>query len=140
MQEMQEVQEQQEKFDAIWADLSHTQRRFVIAMTQHSSKREAALALDLNPDTVYRWPAVVDEALGFIMKDVLKSTWDILRHYSAQAAFTKTRGLKSKDEKLRQQVATEILNRVIGSWRPHREDPYPEPKMLVVRYVDEGIK
>jgi hypothetical protein len=44
-----------ERFAEIWAGLGHNQRRFVIAMLESKTKREAAESIGVQPNTAYKW-------------------------------------------------------------------------------------
>lgn len=110
-----------EKFSAIWAQLNHNQRRYVVAMQESTSKREAAQAVDLEPDTVYRWPSVVDEAVELMALNIKDSAIDILANAAVKAAMVKVAGLDSSNEKIRQDAATEILDRQLGKPTQHNE-------------------
>jgi hypothetical protein len=111
-----EIQEKSisERFSVIWAQLNHNQRRFVVAMQESSTKREAATAIELEPDTVYRWPSIVDEAVELMALNIKDAAIDILANATAKAAMVKLAGLDSANEKIRQDVATEILDRQLG--------------------------
>lgn len=98
----------------MWPKLSRNQRRFVVAMQECATKKEAAEAIGLEPDTVYRWPGIVDEAINALSSDVEAAVWDILQSSAAKAAMVKVAGLDENDDRLRQAVASEILDRFLG--------------------------
>jgi hypothetical protein len=103
-----------ERLSGVWRQLSRNQQRFVIASLEEPNKRLAAEAIDIKPDTVYRWPEIVDEAIS-LARDYTKDTAiEILAQSLAKAAMVKVGGLDSDDEKIRQAVATEILDRKLG--------------------------
>jgi hypothetical protein len=131
------IAEPSERFYEIWKTLTDIQRRYVLARTTHANKREAALALGLRPDTVYHWPPEIEEALALLLADVLQAAWSELREAAARAARIKTEGLTLEDDRLRQQAATEILDRVLGRPRPHAPDIEDDQiSEIVVRHVD----
>lgn len=103
-----------ERIPAIWAKLSRNQRRFVIAMLESPTKKEAAEAIGMSPDTVYRWPDEVFDAIAAIEADRQASAISILAANVPKAAMVKTAGLDSDNEKIRQDSATEVLDRVLG--------------------------
>lgn len=103
-----------ERISTIWPKLNRNQRRFVVAMQECATKKEGAELIGIEPDTVYRWPSIVDEALKALSDDIETAVRDILYSAAAKAAMVKTAGLDSDDEKLRQAVATEIIERAIG--------------------------
>lgn len=101
-------------FEEIWRQLNHNQRRFVVAMLDSESKKDAAEAIGIQPDTVYRWPSIVDDAVALLGRDVKNSVVDILASGAAKAAMIKLAGLDSKDENMRQKIASEVLDRILG--------------------------
>lgn len=101
-------------FEEIWAKLNHNQRRFVIAMQECSTKAEAAKAVGMEPNTVYSWPNIVDEAVALLNQDIKNAAIDILASGAAKAAMIKLAGLDSSDEDMRQKVASEVLDRILG--------------------------
>ena len=103
-----------ERFSEVWRELSHNQRRFVVAMRQCSTKAEGAKLIQLEPDTVYRWPALVDEAIDLMDDSIKDASVEILSFAAAKAAMLKVGGMDSDDEKVRQDSASEILDRVLG--------------------------
>lgn len=103
-----------ERFIEVWGLLSHNQRRYVVAMQECTTKKEAAAAIDLEPDTIYRWPALVDEAVSLLNGNVRESAVQMLTHSLTKAAMVKITGMDSDDEKIRQGAASEILDRVLG--------------------------
>ena len=100
-----------EQFAAIWATLGHNQRRFVIAMLECSTKKEAAESIGIKPDTAYHWNGQVDEATALARQDIQSAAVGILGAASTKAAAIKTAGLDSDNERLRQDAASEILDR-----------------------------
>ena len=103
-----------ERISTIWPKLNRNQRRFVVAMQECATKKEGAELIGIEPDTVYRWPHLVDDALKALSDDIETAVLDIIHSAAAKAAMVKTAGLDSDDERLRQAVATEIIERVIG--------------------------
>lgn len=101
-----------ERFAEVWKQLSRNQRRFVVASLEYATKAEAAEAIDIKPDTVYRWPPIVDEAIALAFG--VDAVMEILAAAATKAAMVKAGGLDSDDEKIRQAVATEILDRIAG--------------------------
>jgi len=98
----------------LWNQLSRNQQRFAVAMLECSTKKEGALAIGLEPDTVYRWPAMVDVVIERLMNSAASSAYEILKGSVVKAANIKREGLESQDEKLRQDVSTEVLDRILG--------------------------
>lgn len=117
----------------LWRNLSRNQRRFVVAMQECATKKEAAEAIGLEPDTVYRWPGIVDEAINALSADVEAAVWDIIADSAAKAAMVKVAGLDESDDRLRQAVASEILDRFLGKPTQRQEISGPDGEPMVVQ-------
>uniref|UniRef100_A0A6M3J661 Uncharacterized protein n=1 Tax=viral metagenome TaxID=1070528 RepID=A0A6M3J661_9ZZZZ len=101
-------------FRRLWQQLTHNQRRFAVAMLDYPSKKEAALAVQIEPNTAYKWNSHVDDVVKFLLDRAAESAFDILEGGVVKAAMLKLAGLDSDDEKTRQGVATEVLDRILG--------------------------
>ena len=94
--------------------LSKDQLRFVVALQEHSTKMAAARSIRLKPELVYRWPPMVDEAARLLALDSLESARVLRRRNLVKAMGVKAAGLNSKDERIRQNTATEIIEWELG--------------------------
>jgi hypothetical protein len=101
-------------FAALWAKLTPIQRRFAVAMLEHPSKKEAAAAVGISPSTTYNWNSDVNDAIDYMTDNMALSVLGILAAAATKAAMVKANGLDSLDERVRQSVATEIIERHIG--------------------------
>jgi len=110
-----------EGISELWSQLNRNQRRFVVAMQEFPTKKEAAESIGLEPDTVYRWPDVVDRAVDAFSGDVEAAVMGVLRSIAGKAAMIKASGLDSEDEKVRQAVASEIIDRILGKATQRQE-------------------
>lgn len=110
-----------EQFAGLWSVLGHNQRRFVIAMLESKTKKEAAESIGVKPDTVYHWNGMVDEAVALARADIQSAAVGILAAAGSKAAAIKTAGLDSDTEKIRQDVASEILDRNLGKPKQRQE-------------------
>ena len=117
----------------MWPQLSRNQRRFVVAMQECATKKEAAESIGLEADTVYRWPSIVDDAVKILSDDVEAAVWDILADSAAKAAMVKVAGLDENDDKLRQAVASEILDRIMGRPTQRQEITGADGSEVVIR-------
>jgi hypothetical protein len=126
-----------ERFSAIWNRLTPLQRQFVVARTVYPNKRQAALSLGIRPNTAYKWGSLVDEAHALYLADTLSALRDGLQQLGALALLAKGEALQDPDPRIRQQVATEVLDRIIGKALPAtiREDPASD-NHVVVTYVN----
>ena len=113
-----------DRFAEIWGSLSPIQRRFVVAMQEYSSKKEAAESIDISPQTAYNWNGLVDEAVAFVSSDVALAQLGIIRANGVKAAAVKSAGLDSKDERIAQAAASEILDRNLGRATQRQEVEY----------------
>jgi len=94
--------------------LSLDQIRFVVARQEYSSDKDAAEHLGIQPQTVYRWPDEVKEAVRLMAYDGMITAQHIRRKALAKAMLVKVKGLDSDDDSLRQRVATEIIEWEMG--------------------------
>jgi len=105
-----------ERLEEIFALLTHDQLRFITAMLESKSKKEAAEKIDIKPATVYCWDnaELVNEAIRLIQLEPLESARRIRRGNLVKAMMVKSDGLNSDDEKVRQSTATEIIEWELG--------------------------
>ena len=98
--------------------LSPDQIRFVVARQEYPTDKEAAESIGLKPDTVYHWKsrdkAPIDEAGALMAGDGLVVAAHVRRKSLAKAMLVKVGGLDSEDERLRQNVATEVIEWEMG--------------------------
>jgi len=127
-----------ERFAEEWATLGHNQRRFVIAMLESSSKKEAALSIGIKPDTAYRWNGAIDTAIELARSDIQAAALGILQAVSTKAAAVKSAGLDSENERVRQDVASEILDRNLG--KPTQRSEVNQSGDVLIRVVREKAK
>lgn len=103
-----------ERLAEIWSKLNRNQKRYVIACVEYPIKKDAALAIGIEPQTAYAWPHYVNEAVDLVIDETVEGARGILKHSVAKAAMVKASGLDSDDEKTRQAAATEIIDRLLG--------------------------
>lgn len=106
---------------AVLAQLTIEQIRFVVARQRYATDKEAAEAIGLKPDTVYRWPEAVREAARALAMEGIATARELRRRYLAQAMLVKVDGLVSADEKIRQAAATEIIEWEMGKATQRQE-------------------
>ena len=104
----------QERLQAAISELSIDQIRFVIARQEYSTDKEAAESIGIKPDTVYRWPDIVKEAVRLMAADGIVVETHLRRRSLAKAMLVKISGLDSEREGLQQRVATEIIEWEMG--------------------------
>lgn len=98
----------------ILSRLSVDQRRYVVARMDYPTKNDAAKAIGMKPDTVYRWPPDVERAVELLSQDIITGAKQIRARSLAKAMLVKVKGLDSNDERLRQNVASEIIEWELG--------------------------
>ena len=103
-----------ERLSEILGGLNHNQHRFIVAMMDHPSKKEAAEAIGIVPQTAYRWPKEVEEAVELMRLNIAVGAREMLSKSVAKAALVKVAGLDDDDPKVRQAAATEVLDRILG--------------------------
>jgi hypothetical protein len=103
-----------DELDAALAQLSTDQIRFVVARQDCATDKEAARAIGIKPDTVYHWPEIVKDAVRLMAGDGLTTALHLRRRALAKAMGVKVHGLDSGDERLRQAVATELIEWEMG--------------------------
>ena len=106
-----------EQLADILEQLSFDQKRFIIARQETSTDKEAAEAIGIKPETVYRWrqeQSPIDEALSLMAHDGLVMALHLRRKSLAKAMAIKVGGLDEEDNRLRQGVATEIIEWEMG--------------------------
>jgi len=106
-----------DKLGDVLEKLTTDQVRFVVARQEFSTDKEAAHQIGVKPNTVYTWKhkgAPIDEAVRLMAYDGIVVARDMLRRSLAKAAAVKVAGLDDRDDRLRQAVATEILDRELG--------------------------
>ena len=130
-----------ERLSEIWNNLTRNQRRFAVAMQEYSTKKDAAISIGLEPDTVYRWNGIVDEAVELLSNDVAVAAYSILESYGVKAAMIKAGGLDSDTEKVRQDSSSEIMDRILGKPTQRNEITGKDGESITINFVwrDSGI-
>ena len=127
-----------EEFEKIWNEqMNHNQKRYAVACLDHVTKKDAADAIGIHEQTVYRWPDFVDQAVDFLLLDAKNSAMSILRSGLVKAAMLKLEGLDYKDEKLAQSVADSIMDRVLGRPTSRTEVTGPEGEPFKIEYIND---
>ncbi len=121
----------------IMCDLTLTQLRYVVARNECRTDKEAAETIGISPATVKGWTnkEQVDEAVRLMIWDGIITARELRRRNLAKAMAIKVAGLDSGDERLQQNVATEIIEGELG--KPKQEVEQHNDGELVVRYVND---
>jgi len=102
---------------ALCDELTANQIRFVTARQDYSTDKDAAQAVGISPSTVKDWKykgVPIDAAVELMAKDGLVVARKVRQRNIAKAMLVKVAGLDSNDERLRQGVATEIIEWEMG--------------------------
>jgi len=146
---MTENQTNQEKpssdqLEQVLARLTTDQIRFVVARQQFSTDKEAAAEIGIKADTVYQWKhkgLPIDDAVRLMTLDGMITALHIRKRHLAEAMAVKVAGLKSDDERLRQGVATEVIEWELGRATQRQENTGKDGGPIIVNFtsnVDDG--
>lgn len=124
-------------FALVWGKLSPLQRKFVVAMQEFPTKKEAAAAIGISPNTAYNWNEEVDTAVDFMRSNIALSTLGIIQANATKAAMVKAAALDSEDEKIAQGAATEILDRNLGKPTQRNEVTGENGGELIIKVVHD---
>ena len=96
--------------------LSDTQWRYVTLRIDNPSmsKKDAAEALEMSPQTIYHWPRYVDAALEKAREDMHSAALTVRKNALLKAMRVKMALLDSIDERVRDKAATDILEWELG--------------------------
>jgi hypothetical protein len=101
--------------------LTINQRRFVVACMDYPNKNDAAKAIGIQPNTVYKWPEEVDRAIHLLSLDMVSGAKALRLQALAKAMMVKVKGLDSGDERIRQSSATELIEWELGKAQQHTD-------------------
>lgn len=91
---------------------------YVMARSRVNSDAQGYSEAGIHKNTFYSWPAEERERLNDLAQRFKRETATralmILQDATEQAAKVKAEGLKSRDERIKQGAATEILDRMVG--------------------------
>ena len=126
-----------EQLSTVLAQLTTDQIRFVVARQECPTDKEAAEAIGIKPDTVYRWPDAVKEAVRLMAADGLIVAREVRRRSLAKAMLVKAAGLDSENERVRQGVSTEIIEWEMGKATQRQEVTGADGSPLTIEYVND---
>lgn len=109
-----ENQHSETELDEVLKNLTIDQLRYVVARMQTSTDKEAAKMVGVNNATVSVWGEPIKQAVKLMALDGVHVAREILRRSLPKAMAVKAKGLDSDNEKIRQDVATEIIDREMG--------------------------
>jgi len=129
-----------DELDAVLAQLTTEQVRFVVARQEYATDKDAAEAIEISPSTVYKWPAIVKDAVRLMAMDGLVTARHIRRRNLAKAMLVKVRGLDSNDEAIRQRVASEVIEWELGKAKQTTEHSGPDGGPIIIVDWDDSIQ
>jgi len=103
--------------DQMLGKLSIEQVRFVVARCEVSTDKEAAARIGIAAVTPKRWKrdgVPIEEVLQLMVQDGVTTALHLRRRHLAKAMQVKVAGLNAKNERLRQSVASEIIEWSLG--------------------------
>ena len=113
-----------EDLQALIGCLTTDQIRFVVARQEFSKDKEAAEEIRISPNTVKDWKyrgAPIDEAVKAMARDGIVVAKELRRRNLAKAMAVKVAGLDEEDARLRQAVASEIVEWELGKAKQTQE-------------------
>jgi len=106
-----------DELEKVLCELTIDQIRFVVARQEFATDKETAEEIGIAPATVSQWKykgAPIDEAVRLMALDGILVARELRRRNLAKAMAVKVAGLDEKDARLRQGVATEIIEWEMG--------------------------
>jgi len=126
--------------EALLAVLTTDQLRFLVARVDASTDKAAAQAVGIAQSTVKCWPKeqkqAIADALRLMAQDSIVTALHIRRRNVAKAMGVKVRGLDSPDERVRQGVATEIIEWELGKATQRQEISGKNGSVIPVTFID----
>lgn len=127
-----------DRLSEVLEHLTVDQMRFVVARQEFATKKEAALSMGIEPDTVYHWPKFVDEAIRLTALKIHESAVELRKRNLLKAMLIKVSGLDSDDASIQQKVATEIIEAELG--KPTQKQEWmtksTQPLQVVLQWID----
>jgi hypothetical protein len=126
----------------LFAELHDNHWRFITMMISNPgmTKGEAAQAIGVTADTVYRYPDVVDEALRIARENIHRAAIAMRQKVLMKALQVKIDLLDSKDEAIRSKAASEIIEWELGKATARTELSAGEGTGIMFVWVDADEK
>jgi len=120
----------------IFGQLNRNHWRFINLMLQDPSlsKKEAAKKLGLKPETLYRWPKQVDEALKLALQDAHIAARAMRRQWLLEALNVKVELLHSPDDAVRNRAASDIIEWELGKATQATQISGPDNGPITIRF------
>jgi len=114
-----------------------------VARQEFATDKEAAQEIGVKPDTVYQWKhkgAPIDDAVRLMALDGVIVASTLRRRHLAKAMAVKVAGLDDDDNRLRQNVATEIIEWEMGKPTQRTENKTEVGGAVKIEYVNDWRK
>lgn len=124
-----------EALTEVLAILTTDQIRFVIARQEYSRDNKAAEAIGIKPATVARWKydgVPIDKAVRLLTLDGLVVARELRRRSLPKAMAVKIAGLENDNDRLRQNVSTEIIEWEMGKATQKQEISGPDAGAFLI--------
>jgi hypothetical protein len=125
----------QDELASLLKTLTVDQIRFIVARQDCSSDAEAARVIGINKGTVSRWGDPVQRAVVLMALDGVHIAQELLRRALNEAVQVKIDGLRSRNEHVRQDVSTEIIDRNMGKPTQRQEITGADGEALTIKTV-----
>ena len=130
------------RLEALLGQLNTNQKRFIIARQEFATDKEAAESIKISPDTVKNWKyggAPIDEVVDLMAHDGIVMAMHLRHRALAKAMAVKVAGLDEDDKRLRQNVATEIIEWEMGRAMQRQEVKGDiTQRLIVVNWDDDS--
>jgi hypothetical protein len=113
----------EQRLKELLGTFSLVQLRYMVERMYTNSDKDAAMSAGISAETVKHWDnkAEVDEAVTLMRFDGVQTALEIRRRSLAKAMAVKADGLDYNDKRLRQSVATEMVEWELGRpTQPHQ--------------------
>jgi hypothetical protein len=109
-----------------------------VALQEYPTKDAAAKAIKIRPATTYEWPDIVDEAAKLLALDAVESARALRVRNLVKAMGVKVKGLDSKDERIRQSTATELIEGALGKAQQHIDATTGGEKITWQQFIQQA--
>lgn len=106
-------------FEEVFNELSHKCRMYVLEKLANPAEKKVDICerLGLHPEYIYNKKKVIDQAIDLAAGKVAEVALVVLSEHLMSAVLVKIGGLDVDDDRLRQKVATEIIEWRLGKAR-----------------------
>jgi hypothetical protein len=119
--------------------LSNTQRAFLVAKSDHRTDTEACNEARISVSTMRHWPKtirdLIHQAESLMAQDTVSAALQLRRQVLVRAMIIKAEGLDSQDERIRQTVASEIIQAELGKPGVKKEQEQNDEYLSVMTRV-----